>query len=60
MTIVYMTENNCRCYGITFENTGYVKVQKFKDISKSKNTIYCVKPMRTFLGKSQVCNMTII
>ena len=59
MTIIYVTENNCECYGVTFENNGYVKVQKFEDISKDKNTIYCVKPMEIFLGKSQVCNMTM-
>ena len=59
MTIIYVTENNCQCYGVTFENNGYVKVQKFEDISKDKNTIYCVKSMEIFLGKSQVCNMTM-
>ena len=58
MTIIYITENNCRCYGVTFENNGRVKVQKFKDISKDKNTIYEVNPIETFIGKSQLCNMT--
>ena len=58
MTIIYITENNCECYGVSFENNGYVKVQKFEDISKDKNTIYSVKPMEIFLGKSQVCNLT--
>ena len=58
MTIIYITENNCKCYGVTFENTGHVKVQKFEDISKDKNTIYEVNPIETFIGKSQVCNMT--
>ena len=59
MTIIYNTENNCESYGVTFKNNGCVKVQKFKDISNDKITIYCVKPMEIFLGKSQVCNMTI-
>ena len=58
MTIIYVTENKCKCYGVTFQNNGYVKVQKFEEISSDENTIYCVKPMRMFLGKSQVCNMT--
>ena len=58
MTIIYITENNCECYGVSFKNNGYVKVQKFEDISKDKNTIYSLKPMEIFLGKSQVCNMT--
>ena len=57
MTIIYVTENNCECYGVTFQNSGYVKVQKFEKTSNDENTIYCVKPMRTLLGKSQVCNM---
>ena len=59
MTIKYNTESNTKCYGVTFQNKGYVKVQKFKDISNDENTIYCVKLMRIFLGKSQVCNMTL-
>ena len=59
MTIKYNTENNCECYRVTFKNNGCVKVQKFEDISNDENTIYCVKPMEIFLGKSQVCNMTI-
>ena len=54
MTILYVTENNCKGYGVTFQNNGYVKVQKFKDVSNDENTIYCVKPMKIFLGKSQV------
>ena len=59
MTIIYITENNCERYGVTFQKNGCVKVQKFEDISEDKNTIYCVKPMEIFLGKSQVCNMTM-
>ena len=59
MTVIYITENITKCYAVTFKNNGCVKVQKFEDISKEKNTIYSVKPMEIFLGKSQVCNMTI-
>ena len=58
MTIIYITENNTKRYGVTFQNNGCVKVQKFEVISNNENTIYSVKPMRIFLGKSQVCNMT--
>ena len=36
-----------------------LRVQKFEDISNDENTIYSVKPMRFFLGKSQVCNTTM-
>ena len=60
MTIIYITENNTKRYGVTFQNNGCVKVQKFEDISKYENTIYSVKPMETFLGKSQSCNMTAL
>ena len=59
MTIIYVTGNNCRCYGVTFQNNGIVKVQNFEDISIDENTKYSVKPMRTFLGESQVCNRTM-
>ena len=59
MTIIYNTENNCVIYGVTFQNNGCVKVQKFEDVSNDENTIYCVKPMEIFLGKSQLCNLTV-
>ena len=59
MTIINITENNCERYGVTFKNNGCVKARKFEDISKDENVIYCVKPMEIFLGKSQVCNMTM-
>ena len=59
MTKIYITEKNTKCYGVTFENNGCIKVQKFEDISNDKNNIYCVNPMELFLGKSQVCEMTM-
>ena len=59
MTINSITGKNCRCYEVTYKINGCVKVQKFEFISNDETTIYCVKPMRTFLGKSQVCNMTM-
>ena len=58
MTKIYITENNTKRYGVTFQNNGYVKVQKFEDISEDKNIIYKVNPMETFLGKSQICDTT--
>ena len=59
MTFIYVTENNCQCYGVTFQKNGYVKIQKFEDISDDKKIIYKVKPMETFLGKSQLCNQKV-
>ena len=59
MTIKYVSENNTKRYGVTFQNNGCVKVQKFEDISIDEKTIYSVKPMTIFLGKSQVCNMVM-
>ena len=59
MTIIYITENNTKRYGVTFQNIGCVKVQKVEGISNDENTIYSVKPMVIFLGRSQVCNMTM-
>ena len=58
MTIIYVTENNCHCYAVTFRNKGWVRVQKLKDVSDDKNIIYEVNPMETFVGKSQLCDMT--
>ena len=43
---------------MTFENNGWIKVQKFEDISDDKNTIYCVKPLEILLGKSESFIMT--
>ena len=60
MTVIYITENNCECYGVTFENKGWIKVQKFKDESLDEKIIYTVNPMKTFLGKSQYCTMTAL
>ena len=60
MTVIYITENNCECYAVTLENKGWVKVQKFEDEPLDENIIYTVNPMKTFLGKSQRCNMTAL
>ena len=43
---------------LTFENNGYVKVQNVKDITNSETKILPVKPLNTFLGKSEFCGMT--
>ena len=59
MTTIKITENIFEGYGLTFENIGYVKKEKFKDISNDKNNILCVNPLKTFLGKSQVCKLTM-
>ena len=59
MTVKYITENNTRCYAVTSENKGWIKVQKIGDVGDDdKNIIYEVNPMQTFIGKSQLCNMT--
>ena len=60
MTVIYITENNCECYGVTFQNKGWFKVQKFEDGSLDENIIYTVNPMETFLGKSKSCSMTTL
>ena len=58
MTVIYVTENNTKCYGVTFQNKGWIRVQKLDDISNEKNIIYEGNPMETFLGKSQLCDIT--
>ena len=37
MTIIYLTEYNTRCYGVTFQNNGLVGVQKQENISDDKD-----------------------
>ena len=60
MTIIYITENNCKCYAVTFQNKGWIEVRNFKDGCLDENIIYTVNPMKTFLGKSQRCSMTAL
>ena len=60
MTVIYITEDNCKCYAVTFQNNGLVKVQKFQDESLDENIIYTVNPKETFLGKSQSYSMTAL
>ena len=60
MTVIYITEDNCQCYAVTFENKGWVKVQKFEDETLDENIIYTVNPMKSFLGISQRCSMTAL
>ena len=48
---------------MTFRNIGWIKVQKaekVEDISNYEKNIYCVKPLETLLGKSEVCDMTLM
>ena len=44
MTNLYVTEYNCECYAVTFQNKGWIKVQTFEDGSFDKNIIYMVNP----------------
>ena len=57
MTIIYITENNTKCYGVTSQNNGWIEVQKIEAIGDDKNIIYEVNPIETFIGKSQLCDM---
>ena len=58
---MFITEKNCECYAVTFQNIGFVQVQTFEDVSESdKNIIYSTNPMKSFLGKSQRCSMTAL
>ena len=45
---------------MTFQKKGWIKAQKFKDVSLDENIIYTVNQMETFLGKSQSCTMTAL
>ena len=43
---------------MTLRNNGLIKVQKLKDVSDDENIIYEVNPIETFVGKSQLCDIT--
>ena len=58
MTIIYVTENNCQCYGVTLQIKGWVRVQKLIDVCEDKKNKYKVNPIKTFLDKNQQCKMT--
>ena len=60
MTVIFFTEYNNRCYAVTFENIGFIKKQKLEDISDDEKNISNVKPLELFLGKSKVCDMTLM
>ena len=60
MTVIYLKEYNTRCYAVNLQNNGCVTVQKFEDISNHENIIYCVEPLEILLGKSEICDMTIM
>ena len=60
MTIINATEYNTKCCGVTLKNKGWVRVQKQKDVSEDENIIYKVNAMETFLGESQLCELTNI
>ena len=60
MTVIHLAEYNTRCYGVTFRNNGCFKVQKFEDISNHENILFSVKPLEIFLGKSEVCDVTLM
>ena len=59
MTVIYLTDYNTRSYAVTFQNNGYVTVQKFEVISNHEYNIYCIKHVEIFLGKSHICNVNI-
>ena len=52
-----LIEYETECYGMKIENNYLIKVQKFKNNYDNENKILCVKPLETFLGKCDVCNM---
>ena len=58
MTVIYLTEYKCTRYAVSFESDGCVRVQNFEDIPDYEKNILSVKPLRTFLGKSEICEMT--
>ena len=58
MTIICLIEHNTKYYAVICQNKGWIKVQTIRDVGDDKNIIYEVNPIKTFVGKSQLCDMT--
>ena len=58
MTIIYVTDYITKCYAVTSQNRGWIKVQKIEDVGDDKIIIYETNPIEIFIGKSQLCDMT--
>ena len=59
MTIIYVTEHNTKCYAVTYENKGWIKVQKIQDVVDDDNNIINeVNLLEIFIGKSIDCKLT--
>ena len=48
MTVIHLTEYKTRCYGATFQNSGSIKIQIFKDISNIENNIMYIEHLKKF------------
>ena len=48
MTVMYLTEYNTTCYGVTFQKNGCFKVQTFENISDDENNIFCLELLNFF------------
>ena len=59
MPVVSLGGYDTKCYGMKIENIDLVKVQKYKIIYDYENNKLCVKPVKAFLGKYDVCNMLL-
>ena len=59
MTVLYLAEYNTKCCAVIFQNIQCVKAQKLKDISNHENIILYLKPLKPFLGKIKICDVTL-
>ena len=60
MTVLFFADYNIECSGVTFENNGCIKVQKFDNISGREYNIKYLIPLKTILCKREVCDMTLM
>ena len=58
MTIIYITEKNCENYAVTYQNNSKFRVQKLEDVYNDKKIINEINPIESFIGKSQLCEIT--
>ena len=39
MTVIFLAEYNTRCYGVTFQINGCIKIRKIEDISDDEKNL---------------------
>ena len=60
MTVIYVTEYNCKCYVVILRNSNCLKVQKIEDVLNDQYNNLYMQPLQKFIRKIQHCDKTIM